>query len=114
MDDLLERKTGDATYRDRVARFQYVMARLNDKPKPTYDTIGKELGITRQNVARLVKRGTVKPAGRQPTNEGRKKALRARLDKWHARMVERAANGKSTDREVKWISDLAEQLATLE
>lgn len=111
--DLRERKTGDTTYLKRIDRYEYVLGRLADTPKPTYETIGKELGITRQNISRLVNRGTPKPAGRQPSNEGRIARLTVRLGQWQARRTARIVAGQPTVREDGWIADLAARIRDL-
>jgi predicted transcriptional regulator len=113
-DDLHNRVTGDQTYKDRLARYEYVVQRRAEKPQPTIEAIAKELGISKQNVSRLLSRGTVRPSGRQPSNEGRKKALQKRIDTWQARRQAHIEAGKPTDREDSWISDLTARLAALD
>lgn len=118
--DLRERQTGDPTYKKRLDRYEFIMGRLKDTPKPTYEQLGREVGeregvpsISRQNVSRLVNRGAFKPAGRQPTNEGRRKRVMARIAKWQARRTANIVAGKPTLREDNWISDLEARLRQL-
>ena len=113
MTDLRERQTGDSTYLDRVARFEYIQRRLSEKPKPTYEQIGKELGIAKQNVARYVKRGTVRPSGRQPSNDGRKQRIINRLSMWQTRRAFKMGKGLPVEYEDKWIQDLEGRLRAL-
>lgn len=113
MTDLLNRTTGDTTYRDRVARYEYVVQRRSETPRPTLQQIADELGIAKQNVSRLLARGTVRPAGRPPTNDGRIKRLEARLATWQKRLHERQLAGKPTDREQEWISKLTSEMESL-
>lgn len=105
--------TGDVTYADRYRRWQYVNERLAANPKPTYEQIGKELGISKQNVGRIVARGEVKPSGRQRTNAGRIKRLTARLTLWSSRRAANLAAGTPTVVEDRWIADLTERIRVL-
>lgn len=106
-------ETGDKTYTDRVKRYEYIMGRLSDTPRPTLEKIGQEIGVTKQNVSRLIKRGTVRPAGRPPTNDGRRKRVMARLAMWQARRTAKIADGKDVAFEDKWIADLEQRLRGL-
>lgn len=106
-------ETGDSTYAQRYERWQYVMNRLKDNPKPTYEQIGKELGIAKQNVGRIVKRGVVKPSGRQRTNAGRIKRLTARLQLWNSRRGANLAVGAPTLVEDRWIADISDRIRVL-
>src|SRR3982751_3570522 len=104
MTDLLDRKTGDTTYAKRVERWNYIQKRRAEKA--TVQTIADELGISKQNVSRYLVRGTVRPSGRQPTNEGRKERLVKRILLWQSRRAANLAAGKQTDYEDGWIRDL--------
>ena len=48
--------TGDRTYVGRVERFEYIQRRRAETPQPTIQAIADELGISKQNVSRLIKR----------------------------------------------------------
>lgn len=111
MTDLLDRKTGDSTYVDRVKRFEYIQKRRAEKA--TVQKIADELGISKQNVSRYLVRGTVRPSGRQPSNEGRKQRLGKRILLWQSRRTANLTAGRPTDYEDKWIADLEARLKAL-
>jgi IS30 family transposase len=113
MTDQRERQTGDASYLARVERWEYIQKRLADTPKPTYEIIAKELGIAKQNVARYIKRGTVRPTGRQPSNAGRRQRIMNRLTMWQARRTFKLSKGLDVTFEDGWIADLEGRLKAL-
>jgi len=106
-------ETGDETYEARKERFDYIMARRAEKPRPTLAAIGKELGISRQNVHRIVKRNQVKPSGRPRSNEGRRSRAVLRLEKWQARRLAHLAANQPTTREDGWIARIEAELKAL-
>jgi hypothetical protein len=105
--------TGDKTYEARVERVEYIKKRRADTPQPTLKQIGKELGISKQNVSRLLKRPTVRPAGRQPSNEGRKRRLVKRLGLWQSRRNFKLSEGRDVTYEDGWIATLEARLKDL-
>ncbi len=111
--DLANRTTGDRTYKARVERYEYVLKRMSQTPKPTVQAVADELGISKQNVSRLIVRGTVRPSGRQPTNAGQIARMETRLARWKARRDRKAASSQDTEVESRWIDDLEAQLASL-
>lgn len=100
--DLIE--TGDETYEERKKRFDYIKARRAEKPRPTLEAIGKELGITRQNVWRALDRGVVKPSGRPRSDAGRRRFQLKRLEAWQKRRMAKLAVNKPTTIEDGWIA----------
>jgi hypothetical protein len=106
-------ETGDTTYQERYRRWEYVMGRLKDNPRPTYEQIGSELGISKQNVGRIVARGEVKPSGRQRTNAGRIQRLGKRLQLWNSRRAANLVAGATTEVEDRWIADLSGRIKVL-
>lgn len=106
-------ETGDSTYPERVKRYEYIVARRADKPRPSLQKIAEELGISRQNVHRILRRGTVKPSGRPRSNDGRRKRVAARLTKWHQRRLDKTVRGLDTSYEDGWISRLEAELRSL-
>jgi len=104
MTELKERKTGDKTYVDRVERYEYIMRRRAEHA--TIQTIADELGVSKQNVGRQLHRGTVRPSGRQPSNEGRKQRLHKRLALWQSRRLSKIMQGLDVSYEDRWIQDL--------
>jgi hypothetical protein len=106
-------ETGDETYKSRLERYEYIVARRAEKPRPTLEAIGTELGISRQNVWRLLSRGGVKPSGRPRSNEGRRAKLVERLGKWQAQRLRHLAANKPTDREDGWIATIEADLKEL-
>lgn len=104
-------ETGDATYQERYDRWLYVMKRT--KEGATRRAIGAELGIAHQNVDRIIKRGYVKPSGRQKSNEGRKRRIMKRLDLWSSRRATKLAQGLPVEVEDRWIAKLAKRMQEL-
>jgi hypothetical protein len=111
---MIERvETGDTTYDDRVTRYEYIVARRAEKPQPTLQAIGDALGITRQNVHRLLKRGGVRPAGRPRSDAGRRKFLIKRLTSWQTRRLKKLAVNKPTEVEDGWITKIEVEIQGL-
>lgn len=109
------KETGDETYEERKKRFEYIMARRAEKPRPTLEQIGKELGISRQNVWRTIDRGVVKPSGRPRSNEGRRRFQLKRLEAWQRRRNAKLAQGiLDTPRENEWIAKIEAIIQTLD
>lgn len=106
-------ETGDVTYADRFKRWEYIMARRGETPRPTLQKIADELHISRQNVHRIIKKGKVKPSGRPRSNEGRRKRVAARLEKWYARRLAKAVKALPVDVEDGWITKLEAELRAL-
>lgn len=106
-------ETGDTTFEARKERFDYVMRRRAEKPRPTLAVIGEELGITRQNVWRIIHRGEVKPSGRPRSNVARRKRLVERLAKWQDRRLTKIAANKPTTVEDSWIAKVEGMLKDL-
>lgn len=111
--ELWDRATGDATYLSRLSRWEYILRRRASTPKATYEQIGLELGISKQNVARYIKRNTVRPSGRPRTDESRKRRLLARILSWTHRRQRKQLLGRDVSIEEKWIADLEGRLAAL-
>ena len=105
--------TGDKTYAARVERYEYIVARRAEKPQPTLQQIGNELGISKQNVSRLLSRDEVRPAGRQPSNKGRKARLVKRIAAWQSRRNFKLSEGRDVAYEDGWIATLEERLKDL-
>jgi len=109
--DLMDRETGDDTYVARVERWNYIQKRRAEHA--TVQTIANELGLAKQNVSRYIVRGTVRPTGRQRSNEGRKDRLAKRVMLWQQRRTANIVAGKPTTYEDKWIADLEGRIRDL-
>ena len=105
--------TGDKTYQARVDRYNYIIGRRAEKPQPTIQKIADELGISKQNVSRLINRGKVLPAGRQPSNKGRIARLQKRVDIWKHRRDYKLSMGKDVSYEDGWIATLEARIKAL-
>lgn len=106
-------ETGDKTYVDRLKRYEYIVARRAETPKPTLQVIATELGVSRQNVHRILKRGGVKPAGRPRSNEGRRRRVAERLEKWQHRRLAKIVKSLPVESEERWIAKLEGELRDL-
>jgi hypothetical protein len=104
-------ETGDKTYADRLKRYEYVLQRLSEPNAPTYEQLGRELGISKQAVSRMVTRGVLRPSGRPRSNEGRRKRLVARIEKWQARRLAKMGKKMDVAYEDANIAKLEAQLA---
>jgi hypothetical protein len=106
-------ETGDATYQSRVERYEYIMKRRAEKPRPTYRQLAKEMGVSHQAIGRIVKRGVVRPSGRPRTNTGRIKRLSIRLNSWYGRRTAKLAKGLDVSYEDASIAKIEAQIAAL-
>lgn len=110
-----ELTTGDATYQARYDRWEYIMGRLAEpkEKRPTYRQLAVEVGVSFQNIARIVKRGEVKPSGRQPSNDGRKARLMKKMSLWTARRGAKLSQGLPVEAEDRWIAEYVERIKAL-